>query len=234
MQQSNSFNGVPVGGFGWRDALPATVLVLFFGMQLFRNQPTVTAADVASMSPVGVLLSSVLMLALGGFVIMRYRLLPQIDALGWGNWCKSRVFIACGMSLFVVMLGGVLLNLVLPKQEEFQSSIMALVHGSLWLKIALVFSAAVVAPMVEELVFRGYLYPLLKQHTGRGIALVVVSAFFALVHGNMYGLPQLFLIAVVLTLLYEYTRCILSPILVHAAYNSLTIAFVMAHPEVVG
>ncbi len=92
-------------------------------------------------------------------------------------------------------------------------------HG-LGRQIVLGVFAVVLAPVAEETFFRGFLYPLVKQNTSRGFALVSVAVFFALIHFNLAILLPLTFLAVVLTLLYEWTDNLLACIVVHSLFNA--------------
>ena len=79
--------------------------------------------------------------------------------------------------------------------------------------------AIVLAPPVEEMCFRGILYPLIKQSGHPRWALFGVAFLFALIHGNLPILLPLFALALILALLYEWTDNLLAPIIVHAVFN---------------
>ena len=83
--------------------------------------------------------------------------------------------------------------------------------------------AILAAPLMEELFFRGFLYPVLRR-AGAAVAIVVTSVAFALVHGGQYGwawsvVLLMFLVGLVLTLVRARTGSVASGFLLHAAYN---------------
>lgn len=80
--------------------------------------------------------------------------------------------------------------------------------------------AILLAPLVEEILFRGILYPTLKQKGYRRLALWGTSLFFALTHSNVPTFVPLTFLAVILTLLYEETSTLLTPILTHSLFNA--------------
>lgn len=80
--------------------------------------------------------------------------------------------------------------------------------------------AIVLAPPVEEMFFRGILYPLIKQSGFPQLALWSVAVLFAVIHGSLPILLPLVALAVILTLLYEWTDNLLAPIIVHAIFNA--------------
>ena len=89
------------------------------------------------------------------------------------------------------------------------------------------FLGAVVAPVAEEVFFRGFLYPGLKTSWGRVAAMLVSAALFAVIHGFTAVIPPIFVIGIVLVWAYEYTGSLWPPILIHGAMNGL--AFLSAY-----
>ena len=83
--------------------------------------------------------------------------------------------------------------------------------------------ALVVAPVFEEFFFRGFAYPALKEHLGSVRALVIVSAAFAASHLHGPSFVPLFVLALGLGLAYELTGTLLTPITMHAVFNSTMI-----------
>ncbi len=81
-------------------------------------------------------------------------------------------------------------------------------------------AAIVVAPFVEEVIFRGILYPAIKQRGFPRFALWGTSIFFAATHANMMTLLPLTFLALILTLLYETTNNLLAPLATHSLFNA--------------
>jgi len=77
-----------------------------------------------------------------------------------------------------------------------------------------------VAPMTEEFLFRAYFYGTLRRHLGVLPALLLVSALFAAIHLNIGTLLPLFVLATCLTLAYERTGSLWTPICLHALFNT--------------
>jgi membrane protease YdiL (CAAX protease family) len=80
--------------------------------------------------------------------------------------------------------------------------------------------AILFAPVVEEIIFRGVLYPALKQRGHPHLALWGTSLLFALTHANMATFIPLTFFALVLVFLYERTGNLLAPILTHSLFNA--------------
>jgi uncharacterized protein len=88
-----------------------------------------------------------------------------------------------------------------------------------------------VAPFVEELLFRGFLYPVLNRSLGAGFAVVLTSLGFTLLHGAQLALAWapllgLFIVAIVLTLVRARFASVTASTLVHMAYNATLCAVV--------
>lgn len=91
-------------------------------------------------------------------------------------------------------------------------------------------TATVVAPLTEELVFRGYLYGILKRYMGPRAGLLLTAALFAGVHQTPAVMPGLFLLAVCLTLAYEFTGSILVNMCMHSLFNLISLTVAYHHP----
>lgn len=83
--------------------------------------------------------------------------------------------------------------------------------------------AVVVAPVTEEVIFRGYLYPVMKRFTGQSAGILVSALLFAAVHHNAVAILPLAWLAILLAMSYEWTGSIWAPIAIHATFNSITV-----------
>ena len=80
--------------------------------------------------------------------------------------------------------------------------------------------AVVLAPVVEEALFRGILYPAIKRLGRPQLALWVSSALFAAMHFNMVTFVPLLVFALLLVYLYETFQNLLAPIVAQALFNA--------------
>jgi membrane protease YdiL (CAAX protease family) len=96
------------------------------------------------------------------------------------------------------------------------------------LKIYFVLLATVAAPVVEEIFFRGVLLPAAARIIGVRAALVLVATLFSLVHGfYMPASGIFFILSLAFSLAYIYRGSLVTPIVMHAAFNSLTVIVLM-------
>ncbi len=94
--------------------------------------------------------------------------------------------------------------------------------GNLIGSVGLGLVAILLAPVVEEMLFRGLLYPAIKQKGFPRAALWISSIAFAVIHFNVAIFLPLTILAMVLTWLYEKTENLLAPIAAHALFNSIS------------
>ncbi len=80
--------------------------------------------------------------------------------------------------------------------------------------------ALIAAPIVEEMLFRGILYPTIKRAGYPKLALWGTSIVFALIHQNIAAFLPLIVFAIILTMLYEDTGNLLAPIIAHSCFNT--------------
>lgn len=84
-----------------------------------------------------------------------------------------------------------------------------------------------IAPIAEELLFRGFVYAALRNHLSTLPAILLSSVAFALMHVNTPGNWQILVFGVVLGVLYERTRSVIPCVVCHALNNLLVFAAVL-------
>ena len=97
-------------------------------------------------------------------------------------------------------------------------------------RLYFIFLAAVLAPLVEELVFRGLLFPVLLQRLPLWAALTVVSTLFALMHFHVPSMAPLFVLSFAFCLAYLATGTLWVPIVMHGVFNLSTVAVLYLLP----
>ena len=102
-----------------------------------------------------------------------------------------------------------------------QQAVHALRVTNVWTgRVLLGVLAILLAPAAEELLFRGMFYPAIKQAGYPRLAMWGVSLLFACIHFNLATFVPLFVLALLLTALYERTDNLLAPITAHALFNT--------------
>ena len=132
--------------------------------------------------------------------------------------------IAAGVVVALVVVSAALDPLLHPDKEQGLAP-----HG--WEpRHAAAFGAnfvvvALVAPIVEELSFRGLGFTLLDARFGRWPAIVLVGIAFGLAHGLVDALPPLVVFGACLAYLRSRTASVYPGMILHAGYNSLVLLF---------
>lgn len=86
--------------------------------------------------------------------------------------------------------------------------------------VVLVLVVVVGAPVVEEIVYRGFIHGSLRSRVSDGLALLVAAVWFTLIHLTPVEYPGLFAFAVVLGLCFHVTGRLGMPIVAHMAFNA--------------
>ena len=88
-----------------------------------------------------------------------------------------------------------------------------------------VFFAIVMGPILEEVFFRGFCYPVFKAKWGTKWAMIITSAFFALIHANTFAFVPIFVLGMGLAYLYEKRGSLAAPIVLHVVHNAVFIGY---------
>ena len=140
---------------------------------------------------------------------------PAIIALGFGL-------------LFVFMLFNALYATVLQQfGQRIQPDLAPIFDESIF-PIALFIGGAVVAPVVEEIFFRGFVFAGLRPRWGWKKAMLVSAGLFALAHVLLTSLLPIFILGLIFAYLYQISGSIWPAIIMHMFINTLTLSIVYA------
>jgi membrane protease YdiL (CAAX protease family) len=123
----------------------------------------------------------------------------------------------------------------MPQHQQLE---MITLYSQWQLRILIFIVAAVIAPVLEEMMFRGLFQTVIRslletrdsKLEGRyhaWIAIFISSGLFSMVHGNVQHWPALFLLSLCLGYAYEKSGSLFRPIFIHAIFNTITIIFVL-------
>ncbi|MEM7126854.1 MAG: type II CAAX endopeptidase family protein [Chloroflexota bacterium] len=87
--------------------------------------------------------------------------------------------------------------------------------------LVLLVAIAIIAPIAEELLFRGMLYPLLRKRLSVWPAIVLNAALFSVVHFIPVLMPVLFVVGLMLAWVREQSNSIIPSIILHIMQNGL-------------
>ena len=162
-------------------------------------------------------------------LVTRERRRPDfLAAIHW-NWPSNiAVYVLAGFALSLALQG---LAHLLPIPKELPIDSFFRTPAEAW---ALSILSVTLAPLMEELFFRGFLYPVLARRLGLPIAVFVTALGFALLHGAQLMFSWgpvlvIFLVGIVLTIVRAKTNSVAAGVLIHMAYNgTITVAMFAA------
>jgi membrane protease YdiL (CAAX protease family) len=141
----------------------------------------------------------------------------RASAIGW-------IFVALVAYLVLTSIYTVLVD---PPSEQLPSGLED-ADTDLGLALATGLLLIGIAPIAEEVFFRGFLYQAFRNSYGVLPGALLSGLIFGAIHGEFFKLVQLAVLGVILALLFEKTRSLWPPIILHAVNNSLAFAYLMS------
>jgi len=208
--------------------VPLTALV---GYLAWRGRPlTQEAIDAAIKHDPQAILASVvanipahlLIVALVWLLVTRAGRRPFWPTLGmsWGE--RFGLFASVGTAVLLLAAGFVLVAVLRGGKTPFDE----MLESSAATRFVAIFMATFTAPFVEELVYRGVLYPAVRRATNTAFAVLLVSALFAFVHvqqyyNNLGVIAAITTLSLALTTVRATTGRLLPCVVIHAVFNGL-------------
>lgn len=170
------------------------------------------------------------------FLRLIHRLLKHKDAswshaFGFQSTTLRNILITSAVSLCAILLPLQILTWMTyfvfdvfhwQMEPQFIVRLLMKLHNP-WLYALVAIIAIGGAPFVEEIFFRGLIYPQLKKRFGFTHALWINAMLFSLFHVHVASILPLFGLGIALTLLYEWRGNLGASMLFHAGYNSLSL-----------
>jgi membrane protease YdiL (CAAX protease family) len=98
-------------------------------------------------------------------------------------------------------------------------------------RIMIIVFAVAIAPVVEEFLFRFFLYGVIKRYLGRFLGITLNALLFAAAHAHFPSFVPLFVLGSCFTIAYEWSGSILVAMTMHSLFNSVTLT-ALAFPEI--
>ena len=165
---------------------------------------------------------------------------PALEPLvGVGGYAITLPILGVGVAIMLVLLliAGSFKGLESPDEFSTQGGlpyhpiVLALVRPNWWVRLQVLVLACVVAPIVEETMFRGVLYRHLRESSWRlgfflsvMISAVVVSFVFAVIHPQgLIAVPALMALAFGFSLVREWRGTLIPGMVAHGLNNGLAL-----------
>lgn len=233
-----NFDRVPCGIYRRIDAPLMMFLIGVYMLPLFLDLLGMMGnveVEVGYEALIGTIITQAFMTALVcGMIVWRMNLVTWLG-LRWAHW--PWVFFMAPVCVlttwaFAIGLEGVGYNGWLQSElgGDGQQEVVAAFSSTTdpVLLGLLCFTAVIVAPVSEEILFRGYLYPASKRFIGRVPAILFSALIFAAIHHNAMALLPLCFLALLLAVAYEVSGSIWAPIGIHLLFNAATVGFQLA------
>lgn len=190
--------------------------------------PNVLTTDtmVIFYSVVGIIPAHLLTLYLAYLVVTEGGLRPFWKTLRW-EWPEAitpatTVLLSV---LIAVVLYGVAWGVTTLYGGE-KTDLDRLIESSMYTRVATAFLAFATAPLIEEVIYRGVLYPAAERVMGMGFAIAVVSMLFAGVHvwqyrNNLAVIVVISLLSIILTVARAVTGKLLPSFIIHLVFNGV-------------
>ncbi len=151
-------------------------------------------------------------------------------AVSW--FAATGVAVYAFLAVLPVLYGGTLIWIqiletigISPQHQDVVETFRA--ADSPLLIAGMIFLVVILAPISEEIIFRGCLYRFLKNYLPVWGSIAISSILFSLMHQNSMGLIALALLGALLCLVYERTGSLKAPILLHAVFNLNTVILIL-------
>ncbi len=134
----------------------------------------------------------------------------------------------CGIIIFVgLLLGADFCGRLWPEQIQAQPLIVQAENAvSLSEIVGIYFLSVVVAPISEEIMFRGFIYQHSRECLGKLGSIVFTSLLFGFLHFDLYRFALLFLAAVGLNILREISGSLYASMIAHSVWNICMLSMV--------
>jgi membrane protease YdiL (CAAX protease family) len=229
-----STDDAPERTFGFPEAILASVLIIFFMMSIGS-----TAPDPSLQFNPRNLLANLLLTALVVLVIVTLLQFRGLDVGVLAGFLRIRFFRALGTGAMLLFFAYPLIGLSEALNQRFfggsssKQTIVEFFSGSRTIdeRITIIVFAVAIAPIVEEFVFRFFIYGVIKRYFGCLAGVILSAALFAAAHAHFPSFVPLFVLGSCFAIAYEWSGSLLVSMTMHSLFNSVTLA-ALAFPEI--
>jgi membrane protease YdiL (CAAX protease family) len=226
--------GAPARIFGLPEAILAAVLILFLllniGASISRPSNDFSASN---------LLGNFLLMIFVVLAIVTFLQLRRFDLASLGGF--SRVSFIRALSTgaillffaYPLILWSDIITQRLFRGGSSKQNIVEFFSGSRTIdqRIMIIVFAVAIAPVIEEFLFRFFLYNVIKRYFGRLLGVILSALLFAAAHAHFPSFVPLFVLGSCFAIAYEWSGSILIAMTMHSLFNSVTLT-ALAFPEI--
>jgi membrane protease YdiL (CAAX protease family) len=232
--RSRPIADAPERTFGFPEAILATVLILFFLMTISSAVP-----DPSIQFNPRNLLANLLLTVFVVLVIITLLQFRGFDVGALAGFFRIGFFRALGTGAMLLFFAYPLIGLSEAINQRFfggdtsKQSIVEFFSGSRTIeeRLMIIVFAVAIAPVVEEFVFRFFIFGVLKRYFGWVAGVILSAGLFAAAHAHFPSFVPLFVLGSCLAIAYERSGSLLVSMTMHSLFNSLTLT-ALAFPEI--
>ena len=233
--RSDSEVDVSVRAFGLPEAILAGVLIFFFLLTVTTAVPDPTLQFHPRNLLANFLLSAFVVLII--FALLQFR---GFDVGALAGFFGISFFRTLGTGAILLFFAYPLIAMSEAINQRFfgggtsKQSIVEFFSASRTIeqRIMIIAFAVAIAPIVEEFVFRFFIYGVLKRYVGCLSGVILSSLLFAAAHAHFPSFVPLFVLGSCFAIAYEWSGSILVSMTMHSLFNSLTLT-ALAFPEII-
>lgn len=225
----------PARAFGLPEAILAAALVVFLLLNISASisHPSV---EISTRN----LLANLLFTMFVVLFIAAFLRLRGFDLSSLAGFFKIGFIRTLGTGIILLLAAYPLISLASTLTQRFfgsgssKQNIVELFSGSQTIeqRIMIIVFAVAIAPVVEEFLFRFFLYGVIKRYLGGFLGITVNALLFAAAHAHFPSFVPLFVLGSCFTIAYEWSGSILVAMTMHSLFNSVTLV-ALAFPELV-
>lgn len=152
--------------------------------------------------------------------------------LGFQTFSRNSLALGCGL-LVAVYIVTIVNNLIMIALNIItQADVISEILGELDSPYLFAFVTAIVAPITEEIFFRGFLFKGLREKYGWVNALMFSSIIFALFHGQIATLIPTFLLGTLFAYMYQRTESVYPGMILHFIVNTMGVVVLLAADQI--
>jgi membrane protease YdiL (CAAX protease family) len=110
-----------------------------------------------------------------------------------------------------------------PPEAEYINFLLAIKPKGMLHFVGVAAGTVVIAPVGEELIFRGFIQRIFQRNMRGTLAVVLASIIFGLAHFSMAILPGVTFLGLVFGYLFYRTKNLIYPVFTHALYNLVSL-----------
>ncbi|PYL72746.1 MAG: hypothetical protein DMF26_15900 [Verrucomicrobia bacterium] len=222
-------------GFGLPEAVLTSVLILFFLLTISSTAPDPTLQFQPRNLLANFLLSAFVVLII--VTLLQFR---GFDVGTLAGFFRISFFRTLGTGAILLFFAYPLIGFSEAINQRFfgggssKQSIVEFFSASRTIeeRIMIIVFAVAIAPIVEEFVFRFFIYGVLKRNIGCLLGLILSPLLFAAAHAHFPSFVPLFVLGICFAIAYEWSGSILVSMTMHSLFNSLTLT-ALAFPEII-